>query len=494
MSGLSSGIAHALRYASRHRARFVDELKGLVRIPSVSADPAHARDVRACARWLADHLTSLDVGLVRVIPTAKHPIVVVESRDNANAPTVLIYGHYDVQPADKPHEWTTPPFEPVVRGGALYGRGSCDDKGQLFAHVKALEAWKRTTGALPVNIVCLFEGEEEIGSDSVRALLERAPYRVRADVALMSDMVMRGAGRPTITYSVRGELALELELCGADRDLHSGQFGGAVHDPAQSIAEVLATLHDRTGRVAVPGFYDDVRQLGPNERRYMRRAGPTDREILESAGAHVPWGEQGYSLYERTTARPSLSINGITTGYSGVGHKAVIPSRASAKVSIRLVPDQDPLVIARLLGQHLARVTPPTMRLTIQRSLAVPPAEVNLGADALRVAYEACAQSFGRPPTFVRLGGTIPIVSTLQQQLGIPSVMIGFALPDDRIHAADEHFELSNYFSGIATSIRFLGLLASRSDDKRRAGERIHDHRLPLSRREGRRIDRAVGY
>src|SRR5262245_26627449 len=278
-------LRRALRYAEAHRERFVGELSQLVRFPSVSADPARAADVRACPRWLASHLDEIGLGPARVIETPKHPIVLAESRSaGPSRPTVLIYGHYDVQPADPVREWTTPPFQPVVRNGALYGRGACDDKGQLFAHIKALEAWSRGVGKLPVNVVSVLEGEEEIGSASLRTFLEREGKRIDADVALMSDMVMRGMSRPTVTYAVRGELALEVELRGTDRDLHSGQFGGSVHDPAQAIAELIASLHHPDGRIAVDGFYDDVRPLRASERRYMARVAPPDEEILQAAG------------------------------------------------------------------------------------------------------------------------------------------------------------------------------------------------------------------
>ncbi|HXT14189.1 MAG TPA: dipeptidase [Gemmatimonadaceae bacterium] len=480
-------IDRVLAYTNAHRQRFVRELTELVRFPSVSADPAHAKDVRACASWLAAHLASIGATGARVVETNGHPIVVAVLRaSHPDRPTVLVYGHYDVQPAERATEWTSPPFAPVVRDGSLFGRGSCDDKGQLFTHLKALEAWMRVAGDVPVNVICMIEGEEEIGSAALRSFLTENRLALRADVALMSDMLMRGPDRPTITYAVRGEIAMEIELRGTDRDLHSGQFGGAIHDPAQALAELLASLHDARGRIAVPGFYDRVRPVSAAERRYMARVAPDDKEILMSAGAGLGWGERGFSLYERTTSRPSLSINGISAGYTGTGHKAVIPARASAKLSARLVPDQVPDEILALLTRHLEHATPPTMRISATTLLSVPPAQVDLDSAVMRAARESCAAAFGRAPVFVRLGGTIPIVSTLEA-LGIPAVMIGFALPDDRIHASDEHFELANFHRGIATSARFLGLLGQ-------AGVLENDHRLSLPRRQGRRPHSAVGH
>ena len=481
-----SDVDAPLRYANAHRERFVTELCDFVRMPSVSADPRRAGNVRECARWLADHLRMLGLD-ARVVKTSGHPIVMARARaELPGAPTVLIYGHYDVQPADPEKEWTSPPFAPVVRDGSLYGRGTSDDKGQMFAHVKALECWRRTSG-MPVNVICLFEGEEEIGSASLQALLERHARDISADVALLSDMIMRPDGTPTITYAVRGELALELELRTADRDLHSGQFGGAVRDAAQTMVKLLAELHDPSGRCTVRGFYDNVRPLSAGERRYMSRAGPSDDAVLRAAGADAAWGEPGFSEYERTTARPSLTVNGVSAGYAGPGHKAVMPSVARAKISARLVPDQDPLVIESLLKAHVERAVPKSVRVSTQRLLAASPARLTLDGPLLTAARKACRQAFGVEPVLQRVGGTIPVVSTFQRKLRIPSVMIGFARPDDRIHAVDEHFALDNFHKGIATSIRFLGLLAG-------SGGARDDHRLSLSRRQGRRHYRAVGH
>jgi acetylornithine deacetylase/succinyl-diaminopimelate desuccinylase-like protein len=371
-------------------------------------------------------------------------------------PTVLIYGHYDVQPADPLSEWRSPPFEPVTRGDNLYGRGASDDKGQLFAHVKALEAYLRTMGHLPVNVKCLFEGEEEIGSPSMAAFLRRHRDRLAADVAVLSDTRMLGPDRPAITYLLRGMLSLELEVYGPEQDLHSGTFGGAIHNPLQALCEILAGLHDIDGRVAIAGFYDRVQLWSRQERAAMARVGPTDAAILRDARTRVAWGERGYMLYERTTIRPALTINGISGGYQGDGPKSVIPARATAKLSFRLVPDQDPHEIDRLLRRHIALHTPPTVRCVVRTQAMAQPAQVDRRHPAMRAASRAYQRGFGAAPAWIGSGGTIPVASMFQQSLGIPTVLMGFALPDDNMHAPNEKMHLPTFHGGVRTSIWFL--------------------------------------
>lgn len=448
-------------HACAHRDRFLEELKRFIRFPSVSAQSKHAGDVRQCAGWLAGHLKKIGMDGVRLIATPRHPIVYAEWMRARGRPTVLIYGHYDVQPPDPLTEWKTPPFEPTVRGKHLYGRGACDDKGQLFAHVKALESCLRTAGRLPVNVRCLFEGEEEIGSPNLRPFLERNARALAADAAVMSDTRMLGLDRPALTYSLRGGLGMEIEVTGPERDLHSGAFGGAVHNPLQALCEILARLHDREGRIAIPGFYDRVRALDPRERSYMASTGPPDAKILADARTGRSWGERGFSLYERTTVRPSLSICGLTGGYQGEGSKAIIPARASAKLSFRLVPDQDPAEIEALARSHLARLTPPTVRSRIVTHLRSRPAEIDRRHPAVRAAATAYRRGFGTAPVFLRSGGSIPVVNLFQEVLGIPTALMGFALPDDRIHAPNERFYLPNFDRGIATCRAFLEEMAA---------------------------------
>lgn len=449
------------RFAVDNRLRFPEELKAFVGIASVSGQPDHTADVNKCANWLAQHLSWIGLKQVKIIPTAGHPLVYAEWNKRPRRPTLLIYGHYDVQPADPLGEWRTKPFEPMVRGDYLYGRGASDDKGQLFAHVKALEAYLQTAGTLPVNVKCLFEGEEEIGSPNLPAFLARRREMLQADVALISDMAILAPDRPALTYALRGALSLELEVSGAKRDLHSGIFGGVVHNPLQALCEIIAQLHDQAGRIAIPGFYDRVRKWPAAERRFMARSGPADAQILRNAGSRASWGESGFSLYERATIRPALSVTGITGGYQGAGPKSVIPARATAKLNFRLARDQDSAEIEHLVRRHIAAITPPTVRSRVKKQLMARPALVDRNHPAMRAAGLAYERGFGARPVFLRSGGTIPVVNMLQEQLGIPTVLMGFALPDDRAHGPNEKFYLPNFFNGIATSIAFLAELGA---------------------------------
>lgn len=451
----------ALDYARAHQARFTAELREFVRFPTVSSQPQHAGDIRRCAAWLAKRLAGIGLDAVRIVPTARHPVVYAEWRRRPGAPTVLIYGHYDVQPADPLAEWTSPPFEPAIRGRDLYGRGACDDKGQLFVHVKAMEAWLRTEGALPVNVKCIFEGEEEIGSPHLAQLIARNRNGLQADVALISDTRMLGKGRPALSCSQRGALSVEWEVSGPKQDLHSGNFGGAIHNPLQALCEMLASLHDARGRVSIPGFYARVRRWSPAERANMRRSGPSDRGILRDAGTARGWGERGYTLYERTTSRPALTLNGIAGGYGGPGVKSVIPARALAKLNFRLVAGQDPCEIEGLFRRHVAHITPPTVRSTVRTVSRASPVLIDPHHPAMRAAAIAYRKAFGRAPVLIRSGGTIPAVSLFQKDLGIPSVLMGFALPDSRIHAPNERFHLPNFRRGIDASIWFLHALGA---------------------------------
>lgn len=448
-------------YLRRHASRFVDELTAFIRIPAVSAQPDHAPDVRRCAEWLAEHLWSLGSSDVRIFPTPRHPVVYAHWVSAPTRPTVLIYGHYDVQPADPIGEWRSPPFSPEVRDGNIYGRGACDDKGQMFAHVKAIECLLQTNRRLPVNVTCIFEGEEEISSPHLQSFITANRHLLRADVAVMSDMPIAGPGQPAITYALRGSLGLELEVSGPRRDLHSGLFGGAVHNPLEALCAIIASLHDEEGRIAVKGVYDDVVHLSPEERRYLSRVSPSDTRFLRDAQAQHGWGERGYSLSERTTIRPALTINGVSGGYEGVGGKAVIPSRAAAKLSFRLVPNQDPHQIEALFRDHVASVTPRTVRAEVRAISWAQPALMEVRHPAIRAAADAYKAGFGSSPVFLRCGGTIPVVNMLLERLHLPTVLMGFALPTDQMHGPNERFNLSNFYNGIRTSASFLELVGS---------------------------------
>ena len=450
-----------LAYLRSNQTRFVHELEEFIRFPTVGAQMKHAGDMKKCATWLATHLRSIGLERVEVILTEGHPIVYADWSGKPGYPTVLIYGHYDVQPADPLDEWKSPPFEPVVRGSCLYGRGASDDKGQLFTHVKALECFLQTMGELPVNIKCIFEGEEETGSPHLIALLARHQRDLESDVAVISDMPIRAPNRPAITYALRGALDLELKVAGPEHDLHSGLFGGAVHNPLQVLCEIIARLHDVNGRIAIPGFYDRVQRWDAKERRYMAQTGPAEGEVLRSARVAQGWGEPSFSFYERTTIRPSLSVNGVTGGYQGAGVKAVIPAYASAKLNFRLVPHQDPREIDRLVRKYVDNFTSPAVSITVQTQSVAQPTLLDRNHPAMEAAARAYQYGFGATPVFLRSGGTIPVVDMLQNALGIPTLLMGFALPDDRMHGPNEKFYLPNFFNGIKTSIQFLFEAAS---------------------------------
>ncbi len=474
-----SSPAHPLAYAQDNRQRYLTELCDFVRFPSVSAQPKHAEDVKKCAAWLENHLQRIGPERIRFIPTPRHPLVTAEWRHAPGRPTVLIYGHYDVQPVDPLAEWRTPPFEPVVRDNNLYGRGASDDKGQLFCHVKALEAYLRTTGRLPVNVICLFEGEEEIGSPNLVPFIARHRAALAADVAVISDTSIPAPNRPALTYGLRGSLALELEVRGPRHDLHSGTFGGAIHNPIQVLGEIIAGLHDAHGRVAIPGFYDQVRRVELSERERLARAGPSNAQILRESGVAAGWGEQTdrqgrpYSLYERISIRPALTINGISGGYQGTGGKGIIPACAAAKISFRLVPNQNPAEIEKLFRDHIARLTPPSVQTEVRPASAARPALLSRNHPAVHAAAAAYRHGFGATPVFLRSGGTIPVVTLFQEALNIPVVLMGFGLPDDRIHAPNEKFNLGQFYRGITTCIHFLAEMGERPP--------TGDHRQPTA-------------
>jgi acetylornithine deacetylase/succinyl-diaminopimelate desuccinylase-like protein len=452
-----ASVASALAYARANDGHYVKDLERLVSFPSVSSVPRLSGMLGDCAGWLAQRLGRAGFEDVEVVQTRGHPIVRAGWRGARGRPTLLVYAHYDVQPPEPLKAWRTPPFRPTIRDGFLYGRGASDDKGPLLAHVAALEAYLRGPGALPVNVECLFEGEEEVGSPHVAEFLRARGETRRTDVALVSDTRMRARDRPSITYALRGALTVELEMSGPPRELHSGQFGGAIRNPLQELCEVVSGLSGRDGRILIPGFYDRVRTWSATERDSMRRAGPTDAEILHDAGAAHGLAEPGYTLYEQTTLRPSMTITGIAGGYAGPGVKGAIPARALAKLGFRLVPNQDPHEVEALLRRHAGRLAP---EMRVRALSHARPVFVDPGRPALRAAAAACRRSFGTEPAFLRSGGTIPIVSLLEELLDVPTVMLGFALAEDGMHAPNERFLLLNLVRGIQTLIRFLDELA----------------------------------
>ncbi len=447
----------AITYAHAHSERFVEELKAFLRIPSVSTREEHARDIQRAAEWLKTRLLEAGFPRAEVLPTPRHPVVYAEWLEaGPDAPTVLIYGHYDVQPPDPLELWETPPFEPTVRGDDVFARGASDDKGQAYIYVKAVEAFHETAGRPPVNLKCVFEGEEEIGSPSLPDFIREHRDLLAADVAAISDTHILGKDAPSIVYALRGMAYVEVEVTGPGADLHSGIYGGAVHNPIHALCEMIAQLHDADGRITIPGFYDRVRELTPAERAEMAKM-PFDREAwLEETGASTDWGESAYTIVERASARPTLDVNGIWGGYIEKGAKTVLPSKAYAKISMRLVPDQQPDEIAGLIEAYLLESAPPTVAVTVTKLHGGPSAIVRRDSPAMQAASRAYTEVFDKTPVFVREGGSIPVVTTFQQVLGIDTILLGFGLPDDRLHSPNEKFHLPNFHRGIETVIRFL--------------------------------------
>ncbi|MCB9139946.1 MAG: dipeptidase [Caldilineaceae bacterium] len=449
-------------YLTAARVRQLLELDELLRFPSISTDPAHAEDVAATAAWLADHMRAVGLENVRIIPTRRHPLVYGDwLHAGADQPTLLIYGHYDVQPVDPLDQWHSAPFAPEVREGKLYARGAADDKGQTFIHLKAVEALLATEGALPVNVKFILEGEEEIGSGSLLEFVPRETDLLAADAGLVSDSHILSPEQPSLLYGLRGMWAGEVTVTGPATDLHSGSYGGVIHNPNQALAELLAALHDEDGRITVPGFYADVRPLDEAERAALAQVPYGEAEILSESGAPALWGESEYIPVERTGARPTLEINGMWGGYTGDGFKTVIPSRAGAKISCRLVPDQDPEDIGRKLTDYLQALAPSTVTVDVRAIHTGQWFITTLDAPALQAAAAAYEQVFGRAPVYTREGGGIPVVALFQQALDIPMVLMGFGLPDDNLHAPNEKLDVGNFYRGIATSIVFMQELAA---------------------------------
>jgi acetylornithine deacetylase/succinyl-diaminopimelate desuccinylase-like protein len=461
----SPTTAFPLQYCSQSevRSRWLSQLSELIAFPTISALPQHRRDIKNCAQWLARHLAEIGLHHVQVLPgpNGSAPSVYADWLQAPNKQTLLLYGHYDVQPVDPLKEWRTPPFKATLIGSNLYGRGTSDDKGQLFIHLKAIESYLRTTGHLPINVKVWLEGEEEINSPNLSAFLNREANRLQADAVLVSDTEMLGPNRPSIIYGLRGNLSCELEVKGPKHDLHSGRYGGAVLNPLQALSEMVAGLHDRNGRVAIPGFYRRVKVLEPTERQVLRCACKRDKQILDDLDLSTGWGEPGYSLYERMTIRPALTINGLHGGYTGPGAKSVIPSQGIARFSLRLVPDQEPMEIAQLVQSYLDAVTPPAIRGRLKVNGASKPVLLPRNHPVMYAAQHAIQQTWGVPPVFTRSGGSIPLVEQLHRRLQIPIVLLGFGLPDDDIHAPNEKMSLPNFCRGIETVIRLFAEYAT---------------------------------
>jgi len=435
-----------------NRDRYLEELKAFLAIPSISALPQHAADVRRCADWCADEMRHIGLQNVRLIDTPGNPVVYGDWLGAPGAPTILFYGHYDVQPVDPLELWESPPFEATVRDGEIYARGSADDKGQVFMHFKAIEAHLKQNGRLPVNMKIILEGEEEVGSVNLDNFIRDHKAELGADVVVISDSPMFARGVPSICYGLRGLVYFQIDLRGSSTDLHSGSFGGAVANPAFVLSQIIAQMKDRGGRVKIPGFYDDVVPLQEEERKAWASLPFNEKKYKKDFGLPKVTGETGYSTLERTWARPTFEVNGLLSGFTGEGAKTVLPAVAMVKVSMRLVPNQNPDKIAELFEAYLKDVAPGTVELKITRMHGGKPWMTSYDNPFVQAAGRAIEKGFGRKPVFTREGGSIPVVSTFQEELGLPSVLFGVGLPDENAHAPNEKLDVGNFHGGIISS------------------------------------------
>jgi acetylornithine deacetylase/succinyl-diaminopimelate desuccinylase-like protein len=448
-------------HISQHRELWLEELNEWLRIPSVSTDPARRDDMQAAAEWLVEKLAAAGCQETTIWPTAGHPVVFGAYTSSEAAPTILVYGHYDVQPEDPVEGWDSPPFEPTVRDGKLYARGAVDDKGQLYVHAKALETWIATQGSCPVNILYLIEGEEEVGSPNVGDVVREHIEKLACDAVVISDTTMFAPGLPSLCYGLRGMAYCQIDVSGPKGDLHSGSFGGAVVNPAEALARMLARCRNaETGAITIPGFYDDVVPLTAEERQDWRELPFDEDAYRDELGVAALSFEEDYGVLERLWARPTFEVNGLLSGYTGEGAKTVLPARSMAKVSMRLVPNQDPTKIMDALEAYLHEIAPAGIEIDITRMQGAPAWLAPRDHPVLLAAGRALERGFSASPVYIREGGSIPLVSLLDDLLGVPSVLMGLGLPDENAHAPNENFALENFYGGIASAVYFHEELA----------------------------------
>lgn len=448
-----------LSYIDSNKDRYLSELKDFIAIPSVSSQSQHNADMQKCAEWVVSQMKVIGMQNAQIMPTPGHPVVYSEWLGAPGKPTVLFYGHYDVQPVDPLNLWTSPPFEATIRGDQLFARGSADDKGQVFIHFKAIEAYMKNNGNLPVNIKMLIEGEEEVGSANLDNFVESHKDLLKADLVLISDSSMFAKGVPSVCYGLRGLAYMEVEVTGPNSDLHSGSFGGSLHNPIQALTEIIALLHDKNGKITIPGFYDDVRPLSKKERDAYKKLPWSDTKYAKQWGLKQLYGEKGFTTLERLWARPTLECNGIWGGYTGEGAKTVLPAKAFAKISMRLVPDQTSAKAAKLFEKHLKKIAPKTIDIKVRALHGGEPAITPIESPGVQAAIAALQKGFGKKPLYQREGGSIPIVVQFKKMLGLDTVLLGFGLPDENAHAPNEFINLDNFFGGIRTSVHFYNEL-----------------------------------
>lgn len=445
-----------ISYIKSNSDNYLEQLKDYLRIPSVSTSVKHKNDMKKCADYVASQLKSAGMKKVKIIPTAGHPLVFGELIHDKKLPTVLIYGHYDVQPVDPLNLWKSPPFEPVIKNGKIWARGANDNKGQNFVHIKSVEAFKKTNTKLPVNIKYLIEGEEEIGSPNLSKFLKSNQSLLSCDAVMISDTSLYQPGIPTINYGLRGLCFMEVEVIGPNRDLHSGSFGGAVANPINILAEMISKLIDKNGKITITDFYKDVQKLTPQERANYKKLKFSDAKFAKELGVKELAGEKGFNTLERLSGRPTLDCNGIWGGYIEDGAKTVLPSKAYAKISMRLVPNQDPKTIAKLFTKYFKQIAPKSVKVNVKELHGGLPIVVSLEHPAVKAAAKASSKAFGKETVFTREGGSIPIVVEFAKQLKVPTVLMGLGVDTDNIHSPNEHFSLDNFKKGILASAYFF--------------------------------------
>lgn len=449
-------MEEVIGYIKNNRENYLEELKEFLRIPSISTLPEYKSEVDRCAKFVADNLKKIGLSRVEIFKTEGHPIVYGEWLGAPGKPTVLVYGHYDVQPVDPLALWNSPPFEPVIKNGKIFARGATDDKGQVFTHFKSVEAYFKSVGSLPLNIKFLIEGEEEIGSESLNSFLKNNTELLKCDVVLISDTSLYQAGTSTLTYGLRGLAYLEVEVEGPNRDLHSGAFGGAVANPINVLTEMISKLHDKNGRVTIPGFYNDVIKVSKKERENFKALKYSDKKLAKDLGVGELLGEKGYSTLERLWARPTLDCNGIIGGFTGKGAKTVIPSKVTAKISMRLVPNQNPGKTAKQFTKYIKALAPKSVKVEVKDLHGAYPCLTPLNDPATIAASRAMQKAFGKKTVFMREGGSIPIVPVFTKKLKAPVVLMGLGLNSENLHSPNEHFDLNHFQLGILSSAYFF--------------------------------------
>ncbi len=449
-------MENVVSYINSQRERYVKELKDFLRIPSISTLDANKKDMLAAAEYVAGKLREAGMENVKIIDTKGHPLVYADWLHAPGKPTVLVYGHYDVQPVDPINLWDSPPFEPTIKDGKIYARGATDDKGQMYMHIKSVEAYFKTLGKLPLNVKFIIEGEEEIGSSNLDEFVSKNQEMLKCDAVMISDTSLYGPGIPTLTYGLRGLCYMEVEVTGPNRDLHSGTFGGGVDNPINVLAEMIAKLKDNNGRIKIPGFYDAVINLTKKERENFKTLPFSEKQYAKTLGVKELKGEKGYSTLERVWARPTLDCNGIFGGFTGEGAKTVLPSKATAKISMRLVPNQDPKKIAKLFKSYINKIAPKSVKLKIADLHGAYPIATSLDDKPTLAAAKALAKVFGKKTVFMREGGSIPIVVSFAKKLKAAPVLMGMGLNTENLHSPNEHFNLNHFHLGILSSAYFM--------------------------------------